>query len=333
MQIAIPEARALVEAAMRKVGHDAREAAIIADHLIDSELRGLAYGGLARALSIIERIRATPTPRGAITLTRETPASAHFDGGDNVGYLVGLRATEAAISKAGAGGVAVVGACRTWYTGMYSYYLERITAAGLAGIVIGSGTQQVAPHGGTEGRLGTNPIAFGFPTTAEPVIWDIGTAGLMIGEVHLKRRLGEKLAPGQAFDAQGLPTVDPVAALGGAFAVWGGHKGSGLSMMIQLTAMLTGQVVAPGPQRDGGFFVLAMQPGLFGDPDEFRNRAAEYADKVRNTRSLDPQQPVRMPFDRSRAERARHLAAGVFEVPDAVVSALRGVADTIKSDN
>lgn len=325
MHITIDAARTLVEAAMRAVGHDAREAAVIADHLIDCELRGLAYGGLARAVSVVERIRATATPRTPITLTRETPVSAAYDGGDNVGYLVGMTCTETAIAKAKTQGLAAIGGCRTWYTGMYSYYLERIVAAGLVGMIAGSGTQQVAPYGGTEGRFGTNPIAFGFPSAEAPVIWDIGTAGVMIGEVALKRRLGETLAPGLAYDREGRPTTDPAAAIGGAFAAWGGPKGSGLAMTIQILAMLAGQVATPAPQRDGGILVLAMADDLFIDGEEFRGRVADYAARMRATRPLDPNEPVRVPFDRSRTTRERHLAAGAFEVAEPVVRMLEKI--------
>lgn len=325
MRFTISEARQLVEATMAAAGHTVEEAAIIADHLIDCELRGLAYGGLARAISIVERIRRTATPRRPISVLQETPFSASLDGGDNVGYLVGARCTGIAVEKAVNTGVAVIGASKTWFTGMYSYYLERIVAKGLVGMIAGSGTQLVAPHGGTEGRYGTNPIAFGFPSAATPVIWDIGTSNVMIGEVALKARLGEQLPEGQAFDAKGQQTRDPVAALGGAFAVWGGHKGSGLAMMIQMLAMMTGQVIAPGPQRDSGLFILAVKPALVGSGEDFPARVAEYAQSIRDTRPLDPAQPVRVPFDRSIAERERRLAAGVIEAPDTVADALRRI--------
>ena len=114
------------------------EAGIIADHLIDCELRGLSFGGLPRALSIVEHIRALP-PRRPITVLQEAPVSATLDGGEQVGYLVGRRATGIAIEKARAGGIAVVGASRTWFTGMYSHYLEKVAAAGLVGMIAGSG--------------------------------------------------------------------------------------------------------------------------------------------------------------------------------------------------
>ncbi len=322
MILTVQAARDLAASCMAAVGHTREESDIIADHLIDCELRGLSFGGLARALSIVERIRNTASPRRPIALLRETPVSASLDGGDQVGYLVGRRATELAIDKARTTGLAVAGAHETWYTGMFSYYLELITKAGFAGMIAGSGPQRVAPEGGTQARFGTNPIAFGFPTTSTPVIWDIGTAGVMSGEVTLRMRLGEKLPEGLAFDQRGAPTRDPATAFEGAFAVWGGHKGSGLAMAVQLLGMMCGAAAAPSGLRDCGFFVLVVDPGLLSSAEDYRQRVADYADSLRETRPVDPSRPVRVPFERSAAERARRLAADAIEVPDQVYEAL-----------
>ena len=227
MILCVSEARALVEACTTANSHTQDDAAIIADHLIDCELRGLSYRGLPRAQSVVERIRKRAGPGPANRRTFRDTGSARLNGGDQAGYLVGRRATDMAITKARASGIAVVGASNTWYTGMFSYYLEMITTAGFAGMIAGSSGQKVAPHGGTEGRFGTNPIAFGFPSGTTPVIWDIGTANMMVGEAVLAKRLGQPLAPGRAFGPDGSPTDDPDAALKGVFTVWGGHKGSG----------------------------------------------------------------------------------------------------------
>lgn len=251
--------------------------------------------------------------------------SASLDGGDQVGYLVGQRATELAVTKATEAGMAVVGAKETWYTGMFSYYLEQVTAAGLAGMVAGSGAQLVAPHGGTEGRFATNPIAFGFPSTDVPVIWDIGTSSIMLGEVVSAARSGEQLPDGAAFDGEGRPTRDPMTALGGALTVWGGHKGSGLAMVVQLLGMMCG-AAAPDGLRDCGFFIMVVDPDLLSAPGAFPSRVCEYADQLRSTRPVDPERPVRVPFERSAAERAARQRAGVLEVSDAIVDALRSVA-------
>lgn len=325
--LSIGDARRLVETAMGASGYNAEDSDIIADHLIDCELRGLSFGGLPRALSIIDRLNATPEANRPITLLRETPVSAAFDGGDQVGYLVGRKVTDTAIAKARTSGLAVVGANETWYTGMFSYYLERIVAEGFVGLVAGSGGQIVAPEGGTEGRYGTNPIAFGFPSDGAPIIWDIGTAGVMLGEVILKMRLGQTLEPGLAYDAEGAPTQDPGAALmGRAFSVWGGHKGSGLAMVVQLLGMLAGASAAPEGLRDCGLFMIVVDPALLTDAEDFRHRVTAYAESLRATRPLDPQQPVRVPFERSHKARADRTAGGVIAVQQTVHDALQAIA-------
>ncbi|MEG3143186.1 Ldh family oxidoreductase [Sphingomonas sp. RT2P30] len=329
-RLAIDDARALCVQAMVAIGHAPNEAAIIANHLIDCELRGLSFGGLARALSIADRVRQYGLSAKPISVVQETPISANLDGGDQVGYLVGQRVTDLAIDKARSSGVALIGANETWYTGMFSYYLEQVTKAGFAGMVAGSGGQFVAPAGGSEGRFGTNPIAFGFPTTATPIIWDIGTSGIMLGEVILAMREDRQLGEGLAYDSAGDPTRDPVAALnGGAVGVWGGHKGSGLAMVVQLLGMMCGAAAAPAGLRDCGFFLLVVNPGLIDPVGDFAQRAAGYADTLRATRPVDPAAPVRVPFERSAALRAERLVAGFIDVSDGVHTALTQVAAAV----
>ena len=323
MILTVEQARLLATDSMMSVGHTTEEAAIIVDHLIDCELRGLSFGGLPRALSIIERLSQAQMPRMPIKIVHETPVSATLHGGDQVGYLVGRRATDLAIEKAQAVGIAVVGAFETWYTGMYSYYLERVTKAGFAGIIAGSAPPRVAPAGGTEGRFGTNPIAIGIPTTSVPVIWDIGTSAVMSGEVMLRQRTGVPLDEGSAYDAQGVPTTDPAEALAGAFTVWGGHKGSGLAMMVQMLGMMSGAAAMPPVVRDCGLFLLVIDPALLGSADDYKQRITEYAQSLRATRPLDAATPVRVPFERSAAERATRLRDDRLDVPDEVINGLR----------
>ena len=122
-------------------------------------------------------------------------------------------------------------------------------ARGLVSLIASNASPWVAPHGATEGRFGTNPICVGFPSADEPVIWDIGTSAIMHAEVKLADALGQQLPEGVAFDAAGSPTRDPVAALEGAFAAWGGHKGSGLGIVVQLLGVLAGSPAIPPRAR------------------------------------------------------------------------------------
>lgn len=115
-QISTQDAVALAIQSLQRLGYSEDQANIISDHLIDSELRGFGIAGLARILSIADRLKGSK-PATATEITRDAPATAQIDGKDTLGYLVGYEATKLAMDKCKASGVSVVGANGTWYTG------------------------------------------------------------------------------------------------------------------------------------------------------------------------------------------------------------------------
>jgi len=295
---------------------------VIADHLLDSEIRGLRQGGLARALSIAERLARPGHARSPMRVTLETAVAARLDGGDNVGYLVGRRAMELALSKVRAHGIAMVAAHNTWYTGMLSYYAEMAVASGNVAMIASNATAWVAPHGATEGRFGTNPICFGFPGKDAPVIWDIGTSIIIHADAMLARRLGKKLPEGVAYDGSGAPTTDPAAALSGALVAWGGAKGSGLGLVVQLLGIMACSTVMPQDLSGFGMLVVVMDPATLAPGEDYADKVSQYAQWVRAARPSDPAAPVRMPFERSMRERAQRLREGFIEVPELIHTSL-----------
>jgi len=174
----VAEATALAETTLMRIGFPRDEARIVTDQLIDNSLCGYRFAGLPRILAIARDAR-TGAVRTPVRMLRETPVSALVDGGNNVGYVAVYRGMEIAIAKAKAAGVASVGVCNSYYSGRNAYYLERIVDRGLIGLHTASGAPHVVPPGGRRPALGTNPIAFGFPSKEGPVIYDIGTASLM----------------------------------------------------------------------------------------------------------------------------------------------------------
>ena len=94
MRMTIPEATDILTQVMGKLGHAEADIPAIVDHLIDCELRGLGYGGLARAVAITERLGRTGMPAKPIAVTHETPVSAKVEGNDHIGYIAGQRATD-----------------------------------------------------------------------------------------------------------------------------------------------------------------------------------------------------------------------------------------------
>jgi L-2-hydroxycarboxylate dehydrogenase (NAD+) len=232
VRLSVSDARALGEAALGRIGYGGDDARIITDQLIDNSLCGYRFAGLPRILAIAREAR-TRNARVPIAVVHETPVSALVDGGNNVGYVAVYRGAEIAIAKAKQSGVGAVGVYNSYFSGRNAYYLERIVDAGFVGLHTASGSPHIVPPGATRPALGTNPIAFGFPSADGPVIFDIGTASLMWGEVLLAAETGEALPPGLAFDADGNPTQDGRAAARGGVSAFGGHKGYGLAFAIQ----------------------------------------------------------------------------------------------------
>lgn len=323
MDITIETAEAIGSDALRRIGYSTDEATTIVAHLLDCELRGLAYSGLARILSIGERLAERPRTVQRTEVVRETAVSATIDARDEIGYLVAPVAAALVRGKALESGIAAVAVRDTWYTGMLSYYLEPLADAGLVAIAASNASPWVAVSGGSEPLVGTNPFAMAFPTPGGATVWDIGTSAITHADAVLAGREGRSLPEGMAFDRSGVPTNDPHEALAGALAPWGGHRGSGLAMAVQLLGMHAGSVAFPAELSGFGMTIVAMRSDLFADEGHLEREAAHFADTVRSSRPLDPAKPVRLPFDRSRAIRAERHARGLISVSDGTLEALR----------
>ena len=325
MKIKVEDARKLAEEALQKLGYSAKDSATIGHHLIDSELRGYGVAGLARILSIQDRLGGKD-PHCDWKVTREAPATAQIDGNDSLGYLVAHEATRVAIEKAKQLGVSAVGANGTWYTGMLSYYAEMAAKEDLTAVIASNCTAWVAPEGGYKPMFGTNPYCIGFPSGSTPIIYDIGTSKIIHADILLAKRLGKDLPPGSAFDANGEPTVNPHEALEGAMTVWGGFRGSGLAIAVQLLGVLAGSPAFPPDLENFGFLIMIVNPAMFRPIEEFKKEVDEYAAKMRESPPLPGgAAKLRMPFERSNATRAETLAAGEFEVRDGVMERLNAL--------
>ncbi|KAF2098090.1 malate/L-lactate dehydrogenase [Rhizodiscina lignyota] len=324
VKLSIAEARTLLLDSLKRLGYPEGPAKVVADHLLDAELRSYGVGGLARLLSVAENLDPNAPPVTEVITTRESPCTAQIDGGDAVGYIVALAATEMAIKKAKNCGVSVVCANGTWYTGMLSYYAELACKENLVVVITSHCTAWVAPHGGCEPMFGTNPMCMGFPSAEKvPVIWDIGTSKIIQAEAKLAVRLGEQLKEGVAYDPEGNPTTDPLAALKGALAVWGEARGSGLAVAVQLLGAMAGAPVLPEELKDFGYVIMCIDPGCFVDVDRFKSEVAKYSEKMRESKPLAGGPKLRMPFERSYAEREKVKARDWIEVEQRVIDGLK----------
>jgi LDH2 family malate/lactate/ureidoglycolate dehydrogenase len=333
MKISLQQAQDLADEALRRLGYQDPDIPIIRDHLLDSELRGYGIAGLARILSIADRLAGggqsgsstaseKPTPASSITVTSQSAATAQLNGRDALGYLVAHEATKVAIAKAKASGVSAVGAHNTYYTGMLSYYAEMAAAADLVTIIASNCSPWVAPEGTYKPLVGTNPFCIGVPTDGPtPIIYDIGTSRIIHAQVLLAMRKGERLPPDTAFDENGDMTTDPEEALKGALAVWGGAKGSGLAIAVQLLGILAGSPALPPNLEDFGFFIMAIDPARFRPMGDFKREVGNLITAFHTAPSISGN-ALRLPFERSNRRRAETRAGGFLEVDDIVVEKL-----------
>jgi LDH2 family malate/lactate/ureidoglycolate dehydrogenase len=317
-----PDARELAVAALRGAGFDPGQAAILADHMMDAALCGYEYSGLPKILNL-EEYGASHPPTGPTRLIHETPSSALYDGGGNNGMLTMYHATHEAIDKATAHGFAIVGVNNTWMSGRSAYYVELLARAGLVGIHTISSRPQVAPPGGAAAALGTNPIAFGFPTEGDPLLIDLGTSALMFTDLALRARRGERLPEGVAIDAQGRPTRDPALAQLGAALPLAGYKGFALGLAMQALGVLCS---GGTDGRDSlGYLIIAMRPDLLTPLDEYRRNLSLALARIKAT----PRQPgvdeIRVPSERAFATRQRLMHEGI-EIDQHIHDALAKLA-------
>ena len=317
MKLPIAEATDLAVRALTRAGMSASSARIVADHLVDANLCGHEFSSLARVVAIVDELSRKTAPR-EIRVVREDRSSAVIDGGDNVAYVVSLAAIDKAVEICSRHGVAVVVAHNTWFSGRLAYYVERAARKGYVAVHTTSVTARVAPYGGIDPLMGTNPIALAFPTEDDPLIFDIGTSATTWGDVILARTKGEPLPAGVAIDVDGRPTVDPAAALEGAFLAWGGQRGSALSLAIQALGVLAGSAAVIGETGDFGLFFLVIDPEALLPGGRCRARMSELRRAIAANRPLPGRPAVRVPGDHSQQRRRQALAAGMVTIDDRV---------------
>ncbi len=318
IHLTVEEAREHSERALRGIGYDAEEARILADHMIDAALCGYEYSGLAKILNIPEH-RRFKQPRHPMTVIRETEVSTLYDGGNNVGMLAMYYATRAAIEKAERRGFSVIGVTNSWMSGRSAYYCEMIAKADLVGMHTASSARSVAPFGGTRAALGTNPIAFGMPSSQGPVVLDMGTSAFMGTELALRERLGQLLPQGVAIDLAGQPTREPAAARHGALLPFGGYKGYGLGFIVQALGVLAGSAI--DPDGDDGYLFVVFKPDLLVPLDEFKREITTLIGRIKSVPPAPGAEEIRIPGERAFKTRERLSREGI-EVDRLVYSAL-----------
>ena len=326
IRLTVEQAQSHSEAAMRGIGFDAEEARILADHVVDAALCGYEYSGLPKLLNIVDASH-FKEPRRKPRIVKETAVSALIDGGNTVGMIAIHRATQEAITRATQHGMAIICVSDSWMSGRSAHYCELIARAGLIGIHTVSANPQVAPFGGAARALGTNPLAFGFPTEGDPLVIDMGTSAVMGSDVQFRERLGAPIPDGVALGPDGKPTTDAAEARKGTLLPFGGptggYKGFGISLAMDAMSVLCAGARTPDDIR--GYLIIAFKPDLFIPLEDYRRDLTQRVAAIKTTPRQDGVDEIRIPGERSYRTRERLRRDGI-EIDRKIYDALGRLA-------
>ncbi len=289
--------RAFVAAGFEALGLTAEDAGIFSDALIFSELRfhpGQGQG-VMRLRRYQERIgNGEVNPRAGWSIVKEGPALALVDAHNGIGTVAAAKAMRLAIKKAKEGGIGTVIVRNSTHYGSSAVHACQALEHGCIGIAYTNAGPEMAPWGGREGAVGTNPWSIAAPTDQGfPAVLDIAITTAGKGMMNWLLREGKKMPLDWALTPDGQETDDPGAALKGALLGIGGHKGYGLAFM---TDMLTGVLSGGGygltpyadPKKlDVSHSFTAIDIGWFMEPGEFERRMGDLSTMAK-TRALRP---------------------------------------------
>ena len=308
-----------VAAIMEGGGSHREEALTIARRLVDSNLVGHDSHGVLRVPKYLEWSRdGWLRPNQAASVVFDSDALAIVDGNRGFGQVVGEYATRMGIAKAAKSGIAMIGLRNCGHLGRLGDWADMAADAGQVSLhfLNTSGAQRVAPFGGSDRRLSTNPLAVGVPRAGKPpIILDITTSTVAEGKLMVALNKGEQVPPGWIVDRAGRPTTDPKDFYdGGALLTIGAHKGSGLSIITDLLAgaLTTGRSSDPDDTvLRNNMLSIFIAPAVYDADNDVAREATRFVDYVLASPPAIAGQPVQAPGDVERAMRERRLAEGV----------------------
>lgn len=322
-------------------------------HLVGANLAGHDSHGILR-IPRYRRLaeRGLLDPKARPRVLREGGANVLFDAGLGFGHFSTRVALDAALDLASRYGLGAAAVRQSTHIGRLGEYAELAAARGMIGIVTmgiaGPRAGNVVPFGGSRGFLSTNPWAFGVPAgDGGPFLYDAATSSIAEGKIHYARAARKPLPDGTIVDAAGAPSTDPedFYAQGALLPVGGlgfGHKGYGFGMAAAMMGALatigdpapalpTAAVEAPpapAPGLSAGVFVLAVDPGTFGDPGAYADLTRATLDAVRAEPPAPGVDAVLAPGDPERIARAERLANGI-PIPAATWADLCATAEAL----
>jgi LDH2 family malate/lactate/ureidoglycolate dehydrogenase len=318
--------RETVTAVFEKMGVDPEDAALGADVLVSTDLRGVETHGVSNMLREYVKLynEGTLSPRPNWRFVRESPGTATIDADRGLAVILGPKAMQIAIDKAKKVGVGMVTMYNAGHSGAIGHHAMLAAKQDMVGVCMTAGGLHMPPTFGAEPRLGTNPIAIAAPAKNEaPVLFDAATSAIAGNKVRLAERVGANLLPGWVSDAGGTPIMEetPVRESGdyyilplGGTREQGSHKGYGFGLMAEiLTTTLSGDV--PSMLASGGgashHNFAAYDIASFTDLDTFKQHMDDMLKRLRETPPAPGHDRVFYPGLSEHEEEQKRRAEGI----------------------
>jgi uncharacterized oxidoreductase len=319
-------------------GSAPEEAEIVMRHCVDANLAGHDSHGIIQIPTYIDRIQAGHIVPGApFVIVQESATTTVIDGHWGFGYTISERAMQLTIDKAKRSNVAATTVFRQGHIGRLASYTLMAAQADMIGLITadsGRSTKQVAPFGGREARIGTNPLSVAVPSDLEgPLFVDMATSAVAAGKISVAVARGEPIPLGWIVDRDGKPTTDPnQLRQGGALLPLGGsegYKGSGLAVIVEiLCGLLTGLGFGmdPSGRHNDGCFMAVFNVTAFRPLAEFKREVAEFARYLKATPPSEGSQGVLYPGEIEHLREQDRRQNGI-EVEDTTWKKLHSIAE------
>ncbi|MQA98538.1 MAG: Ldh family oxidoreductase [Streptosporangiales bacterium] len=313
------------------------DARLLADSLVTAELWGHPSHGILRLTWYLDRGRSGATDvRAEPEIVTDSGAVLVVDGHDGLGQMIMDRAVAWGVERAKLHGVAVVGVRNSGHFGTAAYFTRKAARRGCVAILASNASPAMAPWGGREKRLGTNPWSIAAPGGRYgTVVMDMANTAVARGKIYHAKERGAPIPEGWAADSDGVPTTDPARAIEGLILPMAGHKGYAIAFMVDvLSGVLTGSGFGTsivGPYRPegrsaAGHLLICLDIAAMGDPEEFRRRMDALIEQTKDTPTAAGVQEIFVPGEPEArtAERLRHEG---ITIADDTWRSLTGVAE------
>jgi L-2-hydroxycarboxylate dehydrogenase (NAD+) len=334
--------RAFISRIFVAAGIPQDDADLVADLMTRSDLEGSDTHGIFRLKMYVGAVLAGKTSKTPnIHIERESGNTAVVHGDDGLGHLAMNFATKLAIKKAKENGMSWIGINHGNHAGPASLWAKMLLEHDMIGIYSAvAGVNHVAPWGGTDLLLGTNPIAFAVPGLEEPaIVLDMATTVSSAGKIQVKAQRGESMPEGWMIGNDGKPLTDSSRMKEGSVLPIGGPKGYGLALMIGLLAgTLNGAAFGknvdaftdPGKNAPNtGQFIAAISIEAFGDVEGFKRQVDDVIRSIKASPLMPGFEAIRLPGEQSHMRNLDRIENGI-PIHDKLKTVLNGMADDLK---